>query len=154
VDNNCNGQIDENFIERTFYRDSDADGYGNIAFTVLACTAPAGYVANAKDCNDMNAVINPAAVEVCDGKDNNCNGLIDEGATGGPLVQACYTGLTARWHRHMQGRDADLRKGRVGGLHWPDLARSRDLRRRGQQLQQYDRRGQCLCNADDVRCGH
>jgi hypothetical protein len=91
-DNNCNGQIDENFNKRTFYRDSDADGYGNIAFTVLACTAPAGYVANAKDCNDMKAAINPAAVEVCDGKDNNCNGLIDEGATGGPLVQACYTG--------------------------------------------------------------
>lgn len=30
------------------------------------------------DCNDSNASINPAAAEVCNGADDNCNGLIDE----------------------------------------------------------------------------
>lgn len=31
------------------------------------------------DCNDMNPFINPGAVEVCDGVDNNCDGRRDEG---------------------------------------------------------------------------
>ncbi len=31
-----------------------------------------------KDCDDAVAVINPAAAETCDQKDNNCNGQIDE----------------------------------------------------------------------------
>jgi CHRD domain/PKD-like domain/Secretion system C-terminal sorting domain/Putative metal-binding motif/Dictyostelium (slime mold) repeat len=34
------------------------------------------------DCNDNSAAVNPAAIEVCDGIDNNCNGTIDEGCTG------------------------------------------------------------------------
>jgi len=31
------------------------------------------------DCNDSDPAIHPAAFELCDGIDNNCNGLIDEG---------------------------------------------------------------------------
>jgi hypothetical protein len=30
------------------------------------------------DCDDSNPAINPAAAEVCDGTDNNCDGLIDD----------------------------------------------------------------------------
>ena len=32
-----------------------------------------------EDCNDSEATINPAAIELCDGADNNCDGEIDEG---------------------------------------------------------------------------
>jgi len=35
------------------------------------------------DCNDNDASINFNAVEVCDGIDNNCNGQVDEGCSGG-----------------------------------------------------------------------
>ena len=37
-----------------------------------------GFDAN-EDCDDSSALINPAATEICDGQDNNCNDEIDEG---------------------------------------------------------------------------
>ena len=78
IDNNCNGTIDEG-VKITFYKDADNDSYGNVTITIQACTAPEGYVTNSTDCNDANAAINPAATELCDGVDNNCNGTVDEG---------------------------------------------------------------------------
>jgi hypothetical protein len=37
-----------------------------------------GYVLNCTDCDDNNRAVHPGAVEVRDGLDNNCNGLIDD----------------------------------------------------------------------------
>jgi len=65
---------------RTWYQDLDGDGYGNPAVSILACSAPAGYVADSTDCNDANAAIHPGASDAnCNGVDDNCNGLVDEG---------------------------------------------------------------------------
>ena len=33
-----------------------------------------------EDCDDMDSAINPGADEVCDGIDNNCDGVVDEDA--------------------------------------------------------------------------
>ena len=44
-----------------------------------------------EDCNVSDAGINPAASEICDAIDNNCNGAVDEGNPGGGA--ACSTGL-------------------------------------------------------------
>jgi hypothetical protein len=38
-----------------------------------------GYSASCGDCNDNDASVNPLALEVCDGVDNDCNGLVDDG---------------------------------------------------------------------------
>jgi hypothetical protein len=65
---------------KTFYRDADGDGYGDPLKHVKAQTAPAGYVANADDCNDQDAAIHPGAIERCNNLDDNCNGQVDEGA--------------------------------------------------------------------------
>ncbi len=83
ADNNCDGQIDEGLPTTTYYIDTDNDGYGNINMPLDTClsAAPAGYVANALDCDDDKVLINPDAVEICDGLDNDCNGQIDEGLT-------------------------------------------------------------------------
>ena len=80
LDNNCDGQIDE-LVTSTFYADLDNDGFGDSANTVLACSAPPGYVADDTDCNDANAGVNPGAEEVCDRLDNDCDGELDEFAT-------------------------------------------------------------------------
>lgn len=77
ADNDCDGNIDEGVLV-TFHADADGDGYGNPAVAQGACSQPPGYVSNNNDCNDSNAAIKPGAAELCDGVDNNCNGLIDE----------------------------------------------------------------------------
>lgn len=61
-----------------FYQDSDGDGFGNPASSVVACLQPGGYVTNNLDCNDANPAINPSAQEVCDGVDNDCDSLTDD----------------------------------------------------------------------------
>jgi len=38
-----------------------------------------GFDAQCGDCNDTDPNINPDATEICDGKDNDCDGQIDEG---------------------------------------------------------------------------
>ena len=62
----------------TFYADTDEDGYGDPATAVQACEAPTGYILDGADCNDIDDLINPEAVEVCDGFDNDCDELTDD----------------------------------------------------------------------------
>jgi hypothetical protein len=65
----------------TWYADSDGDGYGSAAVSIQACSEPnilAGYSLNNTDCNDGNSDVYPGALEICDGLDNNCNGLTDD----------------------------------------------------------------------------
>ena len=62
----------------TYYQDSDGDGYGNPDISKQANYVPAGYVLKSGDCNDKNSSINPGATEICDGVDNDCDGVIDE----------------------------------------------------------------------------
>ena len=80
IDNDCDGEIDEELPLFVYYIDKDNDGYGFEEEFIEICEtlAPAGYVANADDCNDEDNAINPAAEEACDDIDNNCSGEIDE----------------------------------------------------------------------------
>ncbi len=83
LDNNCDGVVDESSAAdaQTFYSDVDGDGYGNLAAPVLACEQPSGTVIDATDCNDGQATIHPGATEVCDGIDQDCDGVADDGAS-------------------------------------------------------------------------
>src|SRR3989344_891627 len=47
------------------------------------------------DCNDNNNKIHPNAVEICDGKDNDCDGQIDEGSSICGVNQVCSQGMCA-----------------------------------------------------------
>jgi N-acetylneuraminic acid mutarotase len=66
----------------TWYRDGDGDGYGASSVPQVACVRPPGVVPMPGDCNDANPAAHPGAAEICDGIDDNCNGLIDEDANG------------------------------------------------------------------------
>ena len=79
VDNNCDGAVDEG-VTSVFYGDADGDGYAGDTLSVEACEAPDGYYADADDCDDLNAGVNPGATEVCDDADTDedCSGAADD----------------------------------------------------------------------------
>ncbi len=85
-DNDCNGTIDDGAGTITYYQDADGDGFGNASVTTVACAPPPGYVGNDDDCDDTDNTVYPNAPELCDGKDNDCNGTIDDGAGSIPVV--------------------------------------------------------------------
>jgi len=80
LDNDCDGVIDPNTAldVRAWYRDSDSDGFGDPGESVSSCEDPGpAWVANNEDCDDSSGLTHPAAAEVCDGIDNDCDAVVD-----------------------------------------------------------------------------
>jgi hypothetical protein len=74
--------LEADFAAGTYaaHPDVDADGFGDANTTViLPVPFPAGVRFDAMDCADLDATVNPNVVEVlCNGKDDNCDGLVDD----------------------------------------------------------------------------
>ena len=80
VDTDCNGILDDGYAldAGTWYADADKDGRGDASAPIVACSPPAGAVANADDCDDGEPKAWTGAVEDCDdGIDQDCDALID-----------------------------------------------------------------------------
>lgn len=112
VADGCETELQDGMI---WSRDRDGDGRGNPKERRYFCdgSAPAGWVQNGFDCDDESAsrfgggvdgagATIPASAEICDGIDNDCNGLVDDGtvvvldAAGAVTAvagEACDTGL-------------------------------------------------------------
>ncbi len=67
VDDDCNGRADFP-IGINDFEDDDGDGAVD-----LACGAPLGV-----DCDDADPATSLGSLEVCDGRDNDCDGTVDE----------------------------------------------------------------------------
>ena len=87
IDDDCDGlsdDVDPSVVgQNSWYIDADGDGWGALGSTpVVSCMQPSGWIGNGDDCNDLNNVINPGALELCNLVDDNCDGLIDDADAG------------------------------------------------------------------------
>jgi hypothetical protein len=57
--------------------DADSDGFGTGSLSNAGC-----FGGTMRDCDDSRASINPGAAETCNSIDDNCDGLVDEDASG------------------------------------------------------------------------
>ncbi|MBN1653073.1 MAG: hypothetical protein JXA30_04785 [Deltaproteobacteria bacterium] len=88
VDNDCDGLKDEDedgnelALQTVFCRDYDGDRWGDKNQLKRACNTPEGYVDydpdDKFDCDDRDPESHPGRHEVCDNKDNDCDGETDE----------------------------------------------------------------------------
>jgi MYXO-CTERM domain-containing protein len=108
-DDNCNGAVDEGSVcgncvpsaEVCDGCDNDCDGIADNGINPVACGLPSPpNCAGQKTCNPQpvaqpggcaanggfSACSNNPQAEICDGIDNNCNGIIDDGVPGTPCV--------------------------------------------------------------------
>lgn len=93
IDNDCDGRVDDaddDVVGGETYADRDGDGFGNPDNT--RCDAATG-ISDASDCDDLDAAVNPNAMEICDGRDNDC---VPETSEDGlvRLGTATYTSIT------------------------------------------------------------
>lgn len=82
VDEDCDGLADDADDSATgqftAWLDADADGYGvDDASPVFACDPGSLYALLAGDCADDNPAVHPAAIEVCNDIDDDCDGDSD-----------------------------------------------------------------------------
>lgn len=84
IDDDCDGRVDEGVLQAV-YLDLDGDGRGGLTSTLeMRCASDAGYSVHHDDCNDASLVQAPGIPEVCDGIDNDCNGMADDNAMAAP----------------------------------------------------------------------
>jgi hypothetical protein len=90
VDDDCDGLVDDAdgsvTVASSVYRDADGDGFGDAADTLARCAAPLGYVAVAGDCAVADPAVSPAALEACNGADDDCDGTADDAPVIGPIT--------------------------------------------------------------------
>ncbi|MCB9683200.1 MAG: FG-GAP repeat protein, partial [Alphaproteobacteria bacterium] len=83
-DEDCDGLSDDADPSATgqtpWYVDRDRDGLGADVPERMACDARALEVADAGDCDDGRSLVHTGAVEQCDGRDDDCDGVVDDGA--------------------------------------------------------------------------
>lgn len=85
-DDNCDSKVDEEGAVgcQVLYADKDKDGVGDGGDKKCLCQIDGVYTTSIfGDCNDLDNTMFPGNKEICDNKDNDCNGIADdEGADG------------------------------------------------------------------------
>ena len=98
ADEDCDGSVDEEGAQgcTVHYKDLDEDGWGVTVDTRCLCGPFQEWTAaKGGDCADDDGLVNPGAVEACNGHDDDCDLAVDElGADG-----------CAEWYEDVDGDD-------------------------------------------------
>lgn len=85
IDDDCDGLLDDQDTSVDpatlvdWYGDNDGDGFGRGDIIQARCEAPSpNWTDQIGDCDDTRADLNPQAPEVCNRRDDNCDGLVDD----------------------------------------------------------------------------
>ena len=112
---------DPTLYPRSWYADTDGDGWSDGATSVLSCAAPsASYVFLIGDCDETRDSVNPGEEELCgDGLDNDCDGT---GAGCGLLGALDTTAATATFAGEAANDHAGNAMADVGDIDGDGLA--------------------------------
>ncbi|MCA9490213.1 MAG: thrombospondin type 3 repeat-containing protein [Myxococcales bacterium] len=99
LDDDCDGDVDGGAVDAVdAWRDGDGDGEGDPGAPASLCEPTAGLVLNDLDCDDRDPDVRTGALEVCNGLDDDCDGVTDpdcpEGEGGGSAAEegcGCHT---------------------------------------------------------------
>jgi hypothetical protein len=79
ADNDCDGLVDDGAAVSTWFYDADRDGWGDDLRAIEACEKPDPmFVWRSGDCDDGALPVHPGAQELTNGRDDDCDGAIDE----------------------------------------------------------------------------
>ncbi|MFH1802547.1 MAG: putative metal-binding motif-containing protein [archaeon] len=109
----CDDADQFEYPSQSWYEDRDNDDYADDSSIVSACLNPGGaYIPSEQrqgpDCDDYNSMISPVSSETCDRRDNDCNGIVDNGCVATDcdslLVKQCSPGSPgASWKVYAPG---------------------------------------------------
>ena len=71
------------------FADADEDGFGDPKTATETCEALVGFVEDDTDCDDTLDTVNPSVAELCDGIDNDCDGVLDEFSADNVACDGC-----------------------------------------------------------------
>ena len=83
ADDDCDGQVDDNVTKACYDGSASTNGVGACHGGTSTCAAGAF--------GGCAGEVLPGT-EICDGIDNDCNGVIDNGPGGAPITASCYSG--------------------------------------------------------------
>jgi len=128
-DDDCDGTVDgENSVGCiTVFPDVDADGFGEEGGEKCLCGMEPPYVSFfGGDCDDDDELVNPLVKEICNGKDDDCDGSADPGCApesatavqlfvggtqNGPIYDLSFGAGPAALSNTLEGDDFDMQVG-------------------------------------------